>query len=93
MTFDWKLYAASRSSVGANLEKAPLRVAHASLTKVSEKSDFKVECPACRRGMLLVRRDPETLGLVRNDNCIFCAQRYVYTDESIGGEPLEPEIR
>lgn len=73
---------------GQNLHSEPLRVAHASLIKLSVESDFKVQCPACEQGVLLVYRDQETMRLVREDRCISCAQRFVYTDESIGSEAL-----
>ncbi len=69
----------------------PIRVAHASLERWSEESDFKVHCPSCNTGLLLVYRDQKTLRVLREDRCISCAQRFVYTDTEIGGEALPLE--
>jgi hypothetical protein len=65
-----------------------IEVRHADLTKLSDESDFKVDCPVCVRGVLLVRRNPETFNLMAQDNCCFCGQRFRYTDETIGHEPV-----
>lgn len=74
-----------------NFKKPPVRTAHASLEKVSDESPFKVRCPACPKGMLLVARNQKTFGLAREDCCVSCGQRVVYTDTDIAGMALEPE--
>jgi len=73
-----------------NIDTTPIRLAHASLQKWSPDSDYKAQCPACPSGLLLVRRDQRTMKLTRDDHCVSCGQRVVYTDEMIGGEPLKP---
>lgn len=75
---------------GENLHKDPIPIAHASLAKLSEESDYKVECPACAGGMLFVARDQMTLALSRDDRCVSCGQRFTYTDAEIGGEIVGP---
>jgi hypothetical protein len=62
-----------------NIEKPVLRVAHASLTR-SDISVFRSWCPVCKEGVLLVTRDPRTLRLAAQDNCVLCGQRVEYTD-------------
>lgn len=74
-----------------NIHAEPIRVAHASLAPWSADSSFRVHCPTCKTGLLLVARHPRTLRIVREDLCISCAQRVVYTDETIGGETLPAE--
>ncbi len=74
-----------------NLNADPIRVAHASLERWSEESDFKAHCPTCKDGLLLVHRDKATLRIQREDRCISCAQRFIYTDNEIGGEALPLE--
>lgn len=71
--------------------KEPIRVSHASLKKLSDESPFKVRCPECPKGILLVSRNQQTLALAREDHCILCGQRFVYTDKDIAGMALEPE--
>jgi hypothetical protein len=38
----------------------------------------------------MVGRDQKTLQLQREDRCVWCAQLFIYTDESIGDEALPP---
>jgi len=40
-------------------------------------------CPICEDGVLLGRRDNETLEMLKTDNCILCGQRFVYKDLGI----------
>lgn len=63
-----------------------MRVEHASLTKLSSESIFKVFCPVCKEGVLFVRRDNKTFNLIRSDVCCLCGQRFWYTDIWIGPE-------
>lgn len=75
---------------GENVEKEVLRVSHASLTRSDpENSPFKSECPVCKDGVLLVRRDAKSLKLVRDDSCVLCGQRFHYVDEKLGPENLQ----
>lgn len=67
-------------SAGENLNSIPLEVKHADLESSTEHSIFKKECPVCNIGMLLVARDDTTLELLKEDRCIFCAQKFIYTD-------------
>ena len=70
-------------------EHAPVRrLQHADLTPFDE-GGFKRECPACERGVLLVRRDQKTLALINMDTCTLCAQRFMYTDVTIAGAPVQ----
>jgi hypothetical protein len=79
-----------KAEYAQNLERPAIPIAHATLTRVSEESDFRSRCPTCVGGVLLVRRDPETMRLAREDRCICCGQLFVYTDRAIAGEALEP---
>jgi predicted RNA-binding Zn-ribbon protein involved in translation (DUF1610 family) len=73
----------------ANIDKPPLRVHHKYLARSSDESDYRVLCPLCG-GALLVYRNQKTAVLSRRDRCIRCGQLYIYLDETIGGEPVEP---
>jgi hypothetical protein len=69
----------------ANLSKPVWRLHHAALRRTGE-SLFRSACPACGKGMLLVRREPVTFRLARFDVCVACGQRVEYLDSKIGGE-------
>jgi hypothetical protein len=71
-----------------NLDKPPIEVRHADLKKWDEDSAYKVICPTCDTGLLLVQRNQKTFAILRQDLCIFCGQRVHYIDESINKEPL-----
>lgn len=71
-----------------NMGAPPIPVDHGSLAKFSDESEFKVYCPVCKDGLLLVARDQNTLRLVREDRCITCGQHFMYLDDVIGGEAL-----
>lgn len=75
---------------GANFAKAPIRVLHSALTRASGESDYRSNCPACVRGILLVYRDQKTMALRRLDCCTLCAQHVFYLDAQIAGEALPP---
>jgi hypothetical protein len=72
----------------ANLDKPPIRVLHAYLQPFGE-GDYKRSCPVCG-SVLLVARNQTTHVLLRRDRCALCAQLFIYMDETICGEPLEP---
>jgi uncharacterized protein with PIN domain len=68
-----------------------IEVKLADLPKISENSIFRSKCPKCKDGILLVRREPDTLKLSAYDNCISCGQIFFYTDieewtKSVGGK-------
>jgi len=55
------------------------------ITKYSDlipvgRDTYKVECPMCDEGVLLLRRDPVTWHLLPDDNCISCGQSFHYVD-------------
>lgn len=59
---------AMEALVGINLDKPPITL-----------PEFKKgDCPVCNLGALLGRRNNETFEFLKEDNCILCAQRFVY---------------
>jgi hypothetical protein len=62
-----------------NLNNAPRQVRHADLERFGD-SVYKSQCPVCKEGLLLVRRDQETFQLLREDACSLCGQRFEYLD-------------
>lgn len=71
----------------AGLEPPIPKVRHADLPKWSD-SAYKVCCPFCKDGLLMVNRNPETMELLRVDVCVSCGQAVEYLDEEINGEKL-----
>ena len=63
----------------ANIDKEVLVVSHSKLKRLGE-SLYKSECPACENGVLLMRRNLDTLRLEKEDRCISCGQAVVYDD-------------
>lgn len=74
--------------IACNLKQPVREVFHSELEKIGDNSPFKVNCPTCNQGILLVRRG-ESFKLSRLDNCTFCAQLFYYKDETIAGEEFE----
>ena len=64
---------------GTNIAKPCLQVKHSDLTRISH-SHYKSDCPVCKRGMLLVGRDWDSLILEEFDRCILCGQQFQYMD-------------
>lgn len=64
--------------VGINIEKPVMKVCRADLP-VADDGQYKRECPACKKGILPVRRD-ENGKLLNTDSCLLCGQRVEYTD-------------
>ena len=64
---------------GINFFQEPIHVNHADLERMGD-SIFKSVCPKCKDGVLLVNRDQRTLGIVKKDRCILCAQSFIYDD-------------
>jgi hypothetical protein len=44
------------------------------------------ECPECEEGVLLGRRDSETLEMLKVDNCTLCGQQFTYDSLGVYGE-------
>lgn len=63
-----------------NVNKPPIRVRHADLTRSTPNSLYRSRCPACPDGDLLVRRNPKTFSLEEVDYCVACAQAFIYMD-------------
>lgn len=57
-----------------------IKVRHSDLKRFCPESIYKSECPNCKRGLLLMRRDQNTGKLLEYDNCIQCGQIFIYTD-------------
>lgn len=76
---------------GERLHSDPILVSHADLQKTNGESEYRVRCPVCEPGLLMVRRHPETLHLVNRDRCLFCGQAVIYTDKIIAGEEVTRE--
>lgn len=74
--------------IAKNIHEKPRYVTHAKLKKEGDNSPFRVICPVCDCGVLLVRRDPILFHLTGDDSCTHCGQFFIYDDEEIAGEPL-----
>lgn len=57
----------------------PIEIKHAELTRVGD-SPFRSTCINCEIGLLMVRRDPMSFKLQRDDSCTYCGRRFIYTD-------------
>jgi hypothetical protein len=78
------------SETGQNMKAEPMHVRHADLEPFCDTdSPFKKLCPACLEGILLVYRDQTTMELINVDRCTHCGQTLIYSDETIGGEPVK----
>lgn len=87
-SFDAAVAKPMADEYGQNRHAPALDIHHAALKRWSDESEFKVMCPACGDGLLLVQRDQETLRIKDADRCIRCAQLVRYLDATIGGEPV-----
>jgi hypothetical protein len=56
-----------------------INVYHSKL-KRSDNSYYRSECPFCKDGLFLVRRNEKTLELDNVDWCVSCGQVVVYKD-------------
>jgi hypothetical protein len=64
-----------------NFEKDPIHVKHSELTRLSDASLYRVECPVCDDGILLVMREQEPpFKLQGLDRCVSCGQAFIYDD-------------
>lgn len=83
-----------RGNRPVNMDRPPLRVHHVYLQPLDglllePGPGYKAICPFCG-GLLPVYRNQETMVLSRRDRCVRCGQMFIYLDEKICGEPLEP---
>ena len=62
-----------------NLNTNVMHVNHADLRSVGGSS-YRVCCPKCEIGILLIRRDPKSFKLLALDVCVSCGQ-HVYFDD------------
>lgn len=62
-----------------NIDKAVVKIAHSELTRSSDRSIYRSECPVCKEGVLLVKRAADG-SLMAEDMCIYCGQRFEYLD-------------
>lgn len=63
-----------------NSKKPVLKIKYFDLKPCGDGSKFRVQCPICPDGCLLVRRHDKTLRLEADDVCILCGQRIRYLD-------------
>jgi hypothetical protein len=73
---------------GRKCEFPVMRVAHADLKRIGE-SVHSSQCPECTPGTLVMMRDPQTHALLAEDACLYCGQRFVYTDVVEGALVLQ----
>jgi hypothetical protein len=65
-----------------NLDKPVLEIKHADLSSWDD-SLYERKCPVCDDGLLLVRRNFNTLVLEEYDMCVACGQRVRYLNISL----------
>lgn len=65
--------------VGCNLKEPIMKVKHSELSRISENSAYKSECPKCETGMLVTLRD-KAFQIKKFDHCLLCGQRFEYLD-------------
>lgn len=57
------------------------QVRHQDLTRAArDGSGLASNCPTCKQGVLLMRRNPRTLVLEEWDLCVLCGQQFIYQD-------------
>lgn len=74
----------NRIQCGYNRSKPVRRVRHAMLQRVNG-SAYSSQCPLCSPGTLVMKRDEHTFELLSDDRCLYCGQRFFYTDLSPDG--------
>ncbi len=66
---------------GCNLGKPPLELEHFRLSPADKRSNkWASVCPACKEGILGVKRNFVTLKIERRDTCLLCGQIVIYVD-------------
>lgn len=65
---------------GINIGKPVIDVSHAELKRSNDSSDYKSMCPICHEGVLLMKRNLQTLQLEEDDRCVLCGQSVHYND-------------
>jgi hypothetical protein len=74
---------------GRNYGNTLVKVVHAKMPRVGD-SAYRSLCPVCQTGHLMVSRNRTSFRLLRADSCTFCCQGFIYQDEKIADEPLDP---
>lgn len=70
-----------KSKAPLNIYKPVIQLRHSDLELYMPKqSMYRVICPICKKGLMLVGRDQKTLEIVPEDICILCGQHVYYTD-------------
>lgn len=64
----------------ANINASVINIAHKDMERYCEESIFRIICPVCKVGLLLVGRNQKTFELLEYDNCVLCGQKVRYTD-------------
>lgn len=64
-----------------NSEKMTKTVKHKDLVNLEDwHSPFKLDCPVCKFGVIVLGRDPKTSNVLANSYCFNCGQRFFFTD-------------
>jgi hypothetical protein len=79
------------ASWGWNIHATPIEVMHEGLRRLDDESPYKSCCPVCAKGVLLLSRRLGSRMLQRVERCTQCGQAFWYMDESVNGEPFEPD--
>jgi hypothetical protein len=72
-----------KNEVGVNINNPVIAVYHSSLSALSTDS-LKVQCPFCKHGTLVVRRDINA-NILPDDRCLLCGQAVNYLDYHLIG--------
>ena len=79
-----------KNEAGENIGKPWVRVRHETLKRMNDTSPYRSWCPVCDQGVMLVQRSG--VDLLRVDHCSMCGQRFIYEDDEIEGQPLNPPL-
>ena len=64
---------------GINIESSVKKVRHQDLKRVGD-SIYRSQCPEYVSGVLLVVRGQKNFQLLKEDMCILCGQKFIYSD-------------
>jgi hypothetical protein len=68
-----------KNEVPTNIYAPVIEVNHYDL-ELAGDSVYKVFCPVCKKGLLLVSRNNYTMEIKELDRCVLCGQRVKYKD-------------
>ena len=71
------------NKIPENLNAPVIEICQLELECLSENSIYKTICPVCKKGLLLINRDQESLELMEYDRCVLCGQQVRYLDIEI----------